>query len=116
MLLYLIVIIIIILVGAVFLIQRIRRQNALAHQCAKEVQRFNEKLAELSDPSHFFTDEELVQLKKEFNPLLKNVNDLYDSSTISNEFLDGLGLHDFIEKRRILNHIQLNNNKAYQGK
>lgn len=115
MLLILIIIIVLVLGGVLFVVRQNRNQKAQARQCAKEVQRFNEKLAELSDPSHFFTDEELIQLKKEFNPVLNTINDLYDSSFISNEYLDDLGLHDFIEKRRVLNHIQLNNNRAYKG-
>lgn len=102
------------ILGCVFFLQN-RHQKALALQCAKEVQRFNEELARLSAPSHFFTDEELTQLKKEFNPVLKTINRLYGSSLISSDYLDELGLHDFIEKRRILNHIQLSNNQAYQG-
>ena len=115
MLLILVIIVVLILGGIVFVIQQNRQQKVQAQQCAKEVQRFNEKLAQLSDPSHFFTDEELTQLKKEFNPVLLTINRLYDSSLISNDYLDNLGLHDFVEKRRILNHIQLNNNRAYKG-
>ncbi len=110
-----IVVAVLVLGGIVYVILQNRRQKALAQQCAKEVQRFNEKLEQLSNSSHFFTDDELKQLKKEFNPVLDVVNELYDSSLISNDYLDDLGLHDFIEKRRILNHIQLNNNRAYKG-
>ncbi len=116
MFLILTILFILVLGGAFFVYWQNRQQKAQARQCAKEVQRFNEKLAQLSDPSHFFTDQELADLKKEVKPLLKTINWLYDSSLISNEYLDDLGLHDFIEKRRILNHIQLNNNKSYQGK
>ena len=74
---------------------------------------FHQKLKLLSVPSHFFSDEELHSLKKEFAPLLNEVNKLYDNILVSNDFLDDLGLKDFIDERKILNHIQLQNNKQY---
>ena len=53
MFLILTILFILVLGGAVFVYWQNRQQNAQARQCAKEGQRFNEKLAQLSDPSHF---------------------------------------------------------------
>ena len=87
-----------------------RRMKVKAKECAKEAKRFHERLQQLSDPSHDFTDNELHRLKKEFAPLLDAVNKLYDSPLISNEYLDELGLGDFLEERRLVNHRQYLNN------
>ena len=74
-----------------------QRLKAQARQCAKEAQSFHNRLQGLTDPTHLFTDEELHQLKRDFAPLLDEVNRLYDSRFISNEYLDRLGLKEFIE-------------------
>ena len=87
-----------------------RRMKAKAKECAKEAKRFHERLQQLSDSSHDFTDKELHQLKREFAPLLDAVNKLYDSPLISNEYLDELGLGDFLEERRLVNYRQYLNN------
>ena len=92
-----------------------RQLEATAQQCAKGVQEFHEKLQKLTDPSHFFTDEEVVQFKEEYAPLLKNVQKLFDSMFISNEYLNGLGLKDFIDERRVVNHLQYKNNQLYKS-
>lgn len=101
-----------ILLGALALIKR-QKLKAKARQCAIEAQRFHEKLQQLSDPSHLFTDEELRQLKKEFTPLLDDVLLLYNHPLVSKDYIIELGLRDFIDERKILNHIQLKNNQAY---
>ena len=88
--------------------------KARARECAKEALRFHDKLQQLSDPSHFFTDEELRQLKKEFAPLLEEVNELYESAYISKDFLDEIGLKDFMRERKFLNHIQSQNNQLHK--
>ena len=92
--------------------QRLKKE---ARKCSIEAKDFYEKLKTLSSPTHLFTDEELKKLKMEFNPLLETVNQLYDSRFISNEYLDKVGLGEFIEKRKLLNHIQMENNLAFQG-
>ena len=84
--------------------------KASARVCAKEAKRFHERLQKLSDPSHDFTDNELHRLKMEFAPLLDEVNSLYDSLFISNKYLDELGLGDFLEERKLVNHRQYLNN------
>ena len=61
-----------------------------------------------------FTDEELLQLKREYAPLLDEVSELYDSFLISNEYLDDLGLREFIRQRKFLNHIQSQNNALHK--
>ena len=108
---------IIVLIAAVVALLAIGKQKRLkekARKCAKEVQVFHEKVQKLSDPSHFFTDEELLQLKREYAPLLDEVSELYDSFLISNEYLDDLGLREFIRQRKFLNHIQSQNNQKYK--
>ena len=80
--------------------------KAKAKEWAKEAKHFHERLQQLSDSTHDFTDKELHQLKREFAPLLDTVNKLYDSPLISNKYLDELGLGDFQEKRRLVNHRQ----------
>ena len=60
--------------------------------------------------SVWVTDHELHRLKREFGPLLDAVNELYDSPFISNEYLDGLGLGDFLEERKLVNVRQYFNN------
>ena len=92
-----------------------RRLKAQARQCAKEAQRFHDRLQSLTAPSHLFTDEELHRLKRDFAPLLDEVNQLYDSRFISNEYLDKLGLKEFIEERRLVNHLQYQNNQTHQS-
>ena len=87
--------------------------RAEAKECAKEAKRFHQKLQELSNPSRFFTDEEVQHLKKEFSPLLDKVNKLYENIFISSEYLDKLGLKDFLDERRIVNHKQYQNNQEY---
>ena len=85
-----------------------------ARKCSVGAKQFHEKLTELSDPSRHFTDEEVRKLKIQFGPLLDTVNELYDSRFISNEYLDSLGLGDFMEERKLLNHIQLVNNQRHR--
>ena len=101
-------------VVALLTIGKQKRLKAKAQECAKEVQVFHEKVQKLSDPSHFFTDEELLQLKREYAPLLDEVSELYDSFLISNEYLDDLGLREFIRQRKFLNHIQSQNNALHK--
>lgn len=108
---------IIVLIASVVGLLAIGKQKRLkekARECAKEVQVFHEKVQKLSDPSHFFTDEELLQLKREYAPLLDEISELYDSFLISNEYLDNLGFRDFIRQRKFLNHIQSQNNQKHQ--
>ena len=108
------IIVLIAAVAGLLAIGKQKRLKAKAQECAKEVQVFHEKVQKLSDPSHFFTDEELLQLKREYAPLLDEVSELYDSFLISNEYLDDLGLREFIRQRKFLNHIQSQNNQKYQ--
>ena len=61
-----------------------------------------------------FTDEEVHKMKMKYAYLLDTVNDLYDSKFISNEYLDKLGLGDFMEERKLLNHTQFLNNRSHQ--
>jgi len=91
------------------------RLHKEARRCSLLAQKFQEKLAALSSPDHLFTDEELRKLKIEFDPLLDAVNKLYDSHFISDDYLEKLKLHDFMEKRKLLNHIQMTNNRAFRG-
>lgn len=98
-----------------FAIWKKRHLTAKARQCAKEVQVFHNKLQELTAPTHFFTDEEVQQFKQEFAPLLKTVQKLYDSLFISNQFLNSLGLKDFIDERRLVNHLQYKNNQLFNS-
>ncbi len=62
----------------------------------------------------FFTGEELLQFKHECTPLLDEIYELYDSFLISNEYLDNLGLKEFIRQRKFLNHIQSQNNQLHK--
>lgn len=100
---------------ALLAVRHNQRLKAQARQCAKEAQLFHNRLQSLTAPSHLFTDEELYQLKRDFAPLLDDVNRLYDSRFISNEYLDRLGLKEFIEERRLLNHLQYQNNQAHMS-
>ena len=86
-----------------------------AKKCSVGAKQFHKRLQELSDPSRLFTDEEVHKLKMQFGPLLDTVNDLYDSHFISNEYLDRLGLGEFMEERKLLNHIQLVNNQQHKS-
>lgn len=106
------VIILIILIALVVRQSRLLKNKA--KQCAAEAEQFHEKLAQLSDPSHLFTDEELHRLKRKYAPLLETVNQLYDSPFISNDYLDSLGLGNFMDERKLVNHIQFQNNQNYQ--
>lgn len=112
---FIIIIIILVLVFIVALLafRKSQQLKARANECAKEVQMFHDKLQRLSDPSHLFTDEELLQVKQEYAPLIDKINELYDSLLISKEYLDDLGLKDFIRERKFLNHIQLKNNQLH---
>lgn len=85
-----------------------------AVKCSEETKMFLKKLEQLSAPSHFFTDEELKQLKKDYQPLLKEINHLYKSPFLSKSYLDDLGLNEFVDYRRLLNHIQYKNNQNYR--
>ncbi len=106
-----IVIGVVILVVLGLIVLRInRRLRDEAKKCAKEAKIFHERLQQLSDPSHLFTDEDVHQLKRDFGPLLNTVNRLYDSQFISNDYLDKLGLGDFMEERKLVNHMQYLNN------
>ena len=82
---------------AFIVFQRSQHMKAKARECSKEAKRY-------------FTDEELHQLKREYAPLLKTVNKLYDSILISREYLDDLGLNDFLDERKLVNHRQYLNN------
>ena len=95
--------------AALFFMTKNLQLKTRARKCAKEAQRFHERLQQLSDPSHLFSDKELHSLKREFAPLLDEVNDLYDNRLIDNEYLDKLGLKEFMDERRLLNHIQYQN-------
>jgi hypothetical protein len=103
-----------IIILALLAFRRHQRLKAKAKQCSKEAKRFHEKLKQLSDPSHLFSDEELHRLKWEFAPLLAEVNELYDNFLISNEYLDELGLKEFMDERKLLNHIQYQNNQKFK--
>lgn len=87
-----------------------------AMQYSAEAKEFYERLKQLADPDHFFTDEELQQLKDDYKPLLKNINHLYKSPFFTKKYLDDLGLNEFVEWRRLLNHIQYKNNQNYRKK
>lgn len=86
-----------------------------ALKCSQEARQFHVKVMLLSSPTRLFTDEELRQLKVEVSPLLRKVNNLYKSYFISNDYLDNLGLADFIEERTHLNHSQYVNNRSHQA-
>ena len=100
---------------ALLAFRKIQRLKSKAQRCAKEAQVFHDKLQQLSDPSHFFTDEEVRQLKNEFAPLLSEVHQLYDSKYLSHDFLEDIGLRRFIDERKFLNHIQLENNQRFKS-
>ena len=107
------IIIIFISIAAILGITAISYHNHLktkAKECAKEAIKFHEQLQQLTDPSHLFTDKEMHRLKREYAPLLNAVNKLYDNPFISKEYLDELGLGDFLEERRLVNHQQYLNN------
>ena len=72
------IIVLIAAVAGLLAIGKQKRLKAKAQECAKEVQQFQDKLQKLTDPSHFFTDEELLQFKRECAPLLDEINELYD--------------------------------------
>ena len=84
-----------------------------AKKCAIEARQFHVRLQLLTAPNHLFTDKELATLKEEMAPLLFKVNKLYKSHFISHDYLDRLGLEDFIEERRHLNHAQFLNNSQF---
>lgn len=104
-----------IVASAILIIEQNRRLKRKAKRYAKKTKAFHEKLQQLADPSHFFTDEEVHLLKKEYDPLLAKINKLYNNKLISKNYLDELGLNDFIEKRRFINHIQMKNNQAFSS-
>ena len=108
---------IIVFIAAVVGLLAIRKQKRLkatARECAKEAQAFHERLQKLTDPSHFFTDEELQQLKREYAPLIDEVYELYDNLLISSAFLDDLGLKNLLHERKFLNHIQSQHNALHK--
>ena len=112
---YIAIIVVIIFIFLLFFaVRQNRTMKAKAKQCAVEAAQFHEKLQQLSDPSHLFTDEELHRLKRKYEPLLRTVNELYDSPFISNEYLDSLGLGNFMDERKLVNHMQYQNNQNYQ--
>lgn len=88
--------------------------RAEARKCTVEARQFHVRLQVLTAPNHLFTDKELSNLKEEMAPLLFKINKLYKNYFISNDYLDRLGLGDFIEERTHLNHAQYLNNKQYQ--
>ena len=99
---------------AIVMIAHRNNMKKEAQKCSQEARQFHVKVMLLSSPSRLFTDDELIQLKKEASPLLRRVNKLYNSYFVSNEYLDDLGLNDFIEERMHLNHLQFINNKTHQ--
>ena len=100
--------------GVLTIIQR-QKLKTKAKEYAKEALLFHEKLEQLSDPSHFFTDEEALQLKQEFSPLVNAVKKLYKSSLITHKYLNDLGLKEFLEERMLVNHIQVTNNQKFRS-
>ena len=108
------IILLTLLILALLAFRQYRQLKAKAKECSKEAQRFQQKLQELTAPDHFFTDEEQHHLKREYAPLLRETNRLYNSVLISKEYLDSLELNRFLEKRRLLNHLQLQNNNKFQ--
>lgn len=108
----LVIIAILVAVLAILAFRRNRMLTAKAKQCSKGAKRFHEELQRLSDPARLFTDEELHQFKAKYSSLLDDVNELYDSRFISDDYLDKLGLADFLEERRLLNHTQYINNQS----
>lgn len=104
----------VIIILALLAIRKHQHLKSKALECAKEVQAFHDKLQKLTDPSHFFTDEELLQVKQEYAPLLDRINELYESLLISRQYLDDLGLKEFIRQRKFLNHLQYQNNQQHK--
>ena len=102
-----------IVASVLLLVEQNQRLKRKAKRYAKKAQAFHEKLQRLSDPSHFFTDEEAHQLKKEYDPLFADINQLYDNWIISKTFLNDLGLNDYLDERKLINHIQMKNNEAF---
>lgn len=100
--------------GVLTIIQR-QKLKTKAKEYAKEALVFHEKLEQLSAPSHFFTDEEALQLKQEFSPLVNAVKKLYKSSLITHKYLNDLGLKEFLEERMLVNHIQVKNNQKFRS-
>ncbi len=100
--------------GVLTIIQR-QKLKTKAKEYAKEALVFHEKLEQLSAPSHFFTDEEVLQLKQEFSPLVNAVKKLYKSSLITHKYLNDLGLKEFLEERMLVNHIQVKNNQKFRS-
>ena len=109
-----IIIVAVVIILALLALMQYHRLKEKAKECAKEAQVFHDKLQKLIDPSHLFTDEELRQIKREYAPLLDDVNDLYDSMFISDDYLDGLRLRDFLRERKFLNHMQSQNNQLHK--
>ena len=110
----LVTVIIFVLIGAFIIFRYAKQLKADARQCAKEAKHLHKKLGMLTDPSHLFNDEELHQIKREYTPLLRRVYQLYDNPFISNDYLNDLGLEDFIDERKHLNHFQLMNNQSQE--
>lgn len=105
----------IVLMALAFLSFRYNRKlKEKAKWCAQGAKKFHEELKKLSSPERLFTDEEVHKMKMKYAYLLDTVNDLYDSKFISNEYLDKLGLGDFMEERKLLNHTQFLNNRSHQ--
>ena len=113
-LIIIIIILVLVFIAGLLAFRKSQQLKAKANECAKEVQMLRDKLQKLSDPSHLFTDEEMLQVKQEYAPLIDRINELYDSLLISKEYLDDLGLKDFIRERKFLNHIQLKNNQLHK--
>lgn len=104
-------IVIVLLIAAI--VVYVMHLRAEAKKCAEEARQFHVRLQVLTAPKHFFTDKELATIKEEMAPLLYKVNKLYKNYFISNEYLDALGLQDFVEERMHLNHSQYLNNREY---
>ena len=103
---YIAIIVVIIFIFLIFLaVRQNRKMKVKAKLCAVEAAQFHEKL---------FTDEELHRLKRKYEPLLRTANELYDSPFISNEYLDSFGLGIFMDERKLVNHMQFQNNQNYQ--
>ena len=99
---------------ALLALRQHQRLKAKALECAREVQVFHDKLKRLSAPDHFFTDEELLQVKREYAPLYDKIEDLYNKVLISSKYLNGLGFKEFIRERKFFNHIQYQNNQNFK--
>ena len=92
------------------------RLKAKAREYAAEAKLLHEKLERLTAPSHYFNDDELRLIKREFRPLLGKVSRLYRNPFISNAYLDKLGLDNLIDEREHLNHAQWVNNQLQKQK